>query len=217
MIYFISDPHGGESMKGFAQYEAIRKEGDLLIVLGDLGLGFTDTLENRAFDEYFLSLPYPVAVVDGNHENFDRLYAYPEEEMWGGRGRRLSENAVLLSRGYVFDMEGYSFFVMGGCKSSAKWRDMGLCWPQEEQTEEEISRAYDSLAARGNRVDYVLTHKYRLEDPLAPPLSFQGLLHHIEKNVTYTHWYSGHWHSGFALDEKHTVVYDTPVPLLEKR
>ena len=62
MIYFISDP-----------------QGDLLIVLGDLG--FTDTEENRAFDEYFLSLPYPVAVVDGNHENFDRLYSYPEEEL----------------------------------------------------------------------------------------------------------------------------------------
>lgn len=207
MIYFISDPHGGECMEGFRRYEAIRKTGDLLIILGDLGLGFTDSEENRAFDEYFLSLPYPVAVVDGNHENFDRLYSYPEEEMWGGRVRRLSENAVLLSRGYVFDIEGKRFFVMGGCKSSAKWHEKGLYWPQEEQTEEELSRAYDSLAAHGNRVDYVLTHKYRLEDADAPRLSFQGLLHYIEKNVSYTHWYSGHWHSDFALDEKHTVVF----------
>ncbi len=215
MIYFISDPHGGESMKGFERYETLRQEGDLLIVLGDLGLGFTDTQENRAFDEWFLSLPYPVAVVDGNHENFDRLYSYPEEEMWGGKVRRLSNNAVLLSRGHVFTVEGKSFFVMGGCKSSAKWRDMGLFWPQEEQTEEELSLAYDSLAAHGNKVDYVLTHKYRLEDASAPRLSFQGLLHYIEKNVTYTRWYSGHWHAGFSLDEKHAVVYDTPTPLCQ--
>ena len=213
MIYFISDPHWGENMEGFRRYEALRKEGDLLIVLGDLGLYFTDTEESRRFDEYFLSLPFPVALVDGNHENFDRLASFPEEEMWGGKVRRLSKNAVWLRRGQVFTIEGKRFFVMGGCKSSAKWEAMGLHYLGDEPSEDELALAYESLAACGNRVDYVLTHKYRLEDPDAPRLSFQGLLHFIENNVTYTHWYSGHWHAGFSLDEKHTVVYDTPVLL----
>ena len=50
-------------------------------------------------------------------------------------------------------------FVFGGCESSAKWKGSDLWQPGEAPTEKELTRAYKSLAACENKVDYVLTHK----------------------------------------------------------
>ena len=55
MIYFISDPHGVR-VDGINAYLSNYKDGDLLIILGDLGIKFEKTEENRKFTEYFLSI-----------------------------------------------------------------------------------------------------------------------------------------------------------------
>lgn len=212
MIYLLSDPHGVIT-DGLKKYEAIRKEGDLLIILGDIGLSFAEHEDFEEFTKEFLSLPYPIAFIDGNHENFDYLNSFPEENYAGGRVHRLSENIMHLMRGHIFTFEGKSFFTMGGCKSSKKWWDRGLASAFEDPSKEEISLAYENLAAHGNRVDYVLTHKYKLEDAAAP-LSLAGLSHFIENEVSFGHWYSGHWHAQARVDEKHTFVYDNPMPIL---
>ena len=132
----------------------------------------------------------------------------------GGRVHRISKNIVHLMRGYVFALAGKRFFTMGGCGSSQKWKDQGLWWPQEEPTARELQRGFDALAANDNRVDYILTHKYP-ETPLENPerLSLDGLCAYIDKEVTYGHWYSGHWHKEWEIDAKHTVVFHGRVPL----
>ena len=88
-------------------------------------------------------------------------------------------------------------------------------WLEREPTEEEIIRAYRNLKAHKNKVDYVLTHKYRIENPKANPLTQNGFLNFVDNCVEYKHWYSGHWHKTKYLDEKHTVVYRTLTPLAE--
>lgn len=81
MIYFLSDQHGGEKIGELQKYLNTARDDDLLIVLGDVGLRFRDTDENRAFDELFLSSNKKIAFLDGNHENFDYIYSFPEEEL----------------------------------------------------------------------------------------------------------------------------------------
>ena len=213
MIYFISDLHGGEATEGLDRYLSLRRDGDLLIILGDVGLQFENTEENRAFTESFLSLDFPIAFVEGNHENHAYLNAFPEEEWCGGRVNRLSPYIVRLQRGNIFTLEGKTFFVMGGCKSSAKWKARGLWFEGEEPNERELSLGYENLRRFDNRVDYILTHKYAPDMKSDDPLTLDGLKDYIDNNVTFPHWYAGHWHSEFAYDDRHTVVYDNPVLL----
>lgn len=212
MIYFLSDQHGGEKIGELQKYLNTARDDDLLIVLGDVGLRFRDTDENRAFDELFLSSNKKIAFLDGNHENFDYIYSFPEEDWCGGRVHRLTENIVHLERGYIYGIDGKSFFVFGGCNSSAKWRELGLWWSQEAPTEEELARAYSNLRACGYKVDYVLTHKYE-EGKGTRTEELLSLCRFIDEKVDFKHYYAGHWHTTRRVDEKHTFVYDTIIPL----
>ncbi|MBQ5926880.1 MAG: metallophosphoesterase, partial [Clostridia bacterium] len=94
MIYFISDIHADIRFKGLQEYLKTATDDDLLIVLGDVGLQFENTEENRAFTKAFLSSKKKIAFLDGNHENFAYLNGFPTEEWNGGKVHRLSENVV---------------------------------------------------------------------------------------------------------------------------
>ncbi len=214
MIYLVSDLHGGQDTDGFCEYVSSCTENDILIILGDVELGFQNTEEVKRFTAYFESLTCNIAFIDGNHENFDYLYSFPEEEWNGGRVHRISDNIVHLMRGYVFEIQGKSFLTMGGCKSSQKWIDAGLWWKQEVPTSDEIERAYCSLAKHEGRVDYVLTHKYPHEKPVsADPLTLEGFWNYVDENVDFHHWYAGHWHKEISFDEKHTAIFDKLIKL----
>ena len=212
MIYLLSDPHGGEYPAGLEAYCQTASADDLLILLGDTELAFRTTEENRRFTEEFLKLPFPVAFLDGNHENFPYLRAFPAETWCGGKVHRLTENIVFLPRGEIYEIDGKRFFVMGGCKSSAKWKEMGLWYPEEDPTAEEIAYAKANLIRCGCRVDYVLTHRH--EDGGDPDaLTLGGLCSWIEQNVSYTHWFEGHHHKNEVRAEKRTCVFDRVVAL----
>ena len=214
MIYFLSDQHGGERIGELTKYLSEATEDDLLIILGDVGLKFKDTEENRAFDELLLSAKKKIAFIDGNHENFDFLESFPMGERYGAPVRILSENVVWLQRGYIYKIEGNSFFVFGGCRSGSKWKTMGLWWPQEAPTECELTRAYANLKAAGNKVDYVLTHKY--EEGLGTGTAeLRELCDYINGHVEYKMWYAGHWHEYRRGGEKLLFIYDVLVPLGE--
>lgn len=208
MIYFASDMHASH-MEGVEEYLKNYKDGDLLIILGDLGLKFEKTEENRKFTEDFLAIDKPILLVEGNHENHPYLNSFPEEDFLGGRVNRITENIVRLKRGHVFTIEGKTFFVMGGCRSSAKWKPMGLWFEGEEPSPEEIATAYENLRAHGNRVDFVLTHKYHPDMHSDNPMTLEGLKDYIDGQVEFSQWYAGHWHKEIHYDEKHTIVgYD---------
>ena len=130
MIYLLSDLHGELDFAAFDTYLQEDHTQDLLVILGDIGLEFENTEENKQFTRYFLSARCPIALVDGNHENFDYLYSFPVEDWQGGKVHRLTPNIVHLMRGHIFQLEGSSFFVFGGCKSSSKWKTQGKWFPQ---------------------------------------------------------------------------------------
>lgn len=196
-------------------YVENKADDDLLIILGDTGLEFEKTKENKEFTDKFLSVRKNIALIDGNHENFPYLNGFPEEDWNGGKVRRLSENIVLLKRGNVYNIDGKSFFVFGGCKSSPKWQEMGLSYPGEEPTEEEINTAHANLEKHKFKVDYILTHKYEEIPPRGKTVceQLQKLNKFIDDKVSFKKWYSGHWHRELIIDDKHIVIYDKLIAL----
>ena len=50
--------------------------------------------------------PFTTLYVDGNHENFDRLYGYPIENWQGGKVHKIRPSVLHLMRGQVFEI-GY--------------------------------------------------------------------------------------------------------------
>ena len=98
MIYLLSDLHGDINFKGLKEYINTATDDDLLIVLGDIGLKFENTEQNRVFDKEFLKINKNIAFIDGNHENFDYLNSFPEIEWNGGIAGKLSDNIFYLNR-----------------------------------------------------------------------------------------------------------------------
>ena len=215
MIWLLSDLHGGENLRGFQEYLDTAGEEDLLILLGDVGLKFAYTEENRRFDEMFLSSTKNIAFLDGNHENFAYINSFPIEDWKGGKVHRLTDHVVHLMRGNIYTIEDKTFFVFGGCKSSPRWKEMGLWYPGEEPEPEEITLAHRKLTAHDHRVDYILTHKYEQTPPKGTVChDLRELTVWLEDNVQYRHWYSGHWHKDCQVDDAHSVVFDIPKPII---
>ncbi len=214
MIYFLSDPHGDLSFTALDNYLENAKAEDLLIILGDICLEFEQTKKNKAFTERFLNIDKKIAFLDGNHENFEYINSFPEEEWNGGRVHRLTDNIVHLMRGEIYEIEGNTFFTFGGCKSSAKWKEIGLWFDGEEGTEAEFENAYRNLSKYNNKIDYILTHKRErreYKEGVSEPL--YNLCMFIEEKVDYKRWYSGHWHVNLSDDPKRIAVYDRLVAL----
>ena len=55
--------------------------------------------------------------MDGNHENFDLLNAYPGKEWRGGRVHEVRPHVLHLMRGQVYVIDGLTWFTMGGAAS----------------------------------------------------------------------------------------------------
>lgn len=214
MIYFLSDPHASLDFIELDSYLQTATDEDLLIILGDVGIAFEQTEENKIFTEKFLNCNKKIAFLDGNHENFGFINSFPEEMWNGGKVHRLSENIVHLMRGEVYKIEGKTFFSFGGCKSTAKWKEMGLWFEGEEGTEAEFENAYKNLEKHNNKIDYILTHKRErreYKDGVSQPL--YDLCMYIEDKVDFKRWYSGHWHIDSRTDDKRISVYKKLIAL----
>ncbi len=201
---------------------------DYLIIVGDCGVLFFPNTDKEAIEEYN-ALPFTVLFVDGNHENFDALYAYPVEMWNGGKVHRLASHVIHLMRGQVFEIEGKTFFTFGGGLSIDKaYREPHVSWwPQELPTEEEIQEGLSNLAKHKNKVDFVLTH-----DCPSSLLSVVGLysfkaqggflkfaksneaLERIYAVLDFTHWYFGHYHIDQFFTEKFTCLYQDVIQIL---
>ena len=93
---------------------------DIVICAGDFGgVWFGDGRDEAALD-WLESLPFTLAFVCGNHENYDALERYPVKDWHGGKVHRIRSHVLHLMRGQVFELEGYHFFTMGGAPDAAE-------------------------------------------------------------------------------------------------
>lgn len=73
---------------------------------------------------------------------------------------RISDSILHLMRGQIFNIQGKTFFTMGGAESrDKKLRVEGKnIWQQELPNDEEYAEALANLEKCGYKVDYVITH-----------------------------------------------------------
>lgn len=119
MIFITGDCHADWkkfSKESFPEQAEMTRD-DFVIVCGDFGLWHDDKTERWWF-KWFEEKNFTVLFVDGNHENFDRLYSeFEVVDFHGGKAHKIRENIYHLMRGYVFDLCGKKFFAFGGASS----------------------------------------------------------------------------------------------------
>lgn len=91
---------------------------DFVIVCGDFGGIWYDDKEERYWLEWLNNKPFTTLFVDGNHENFARLYTeFPAVDFYGGKAHQIRDNIYHLMRGYIFELCGKKIFAFGGASS----------------------------------------------------------------------------------------------------
>lgn len=189
MIYITGDCHSEFERFNttiFPEQNEMTKE-DYVIVCGDFGGVWNQDKESpreKWWMDWLQDKPFTTLFVDGNHENFDRLYAYPMEEWHGGKVHKIRPSVIHLMRGQVFVLSGKKIFTFGGAsshdidggilepdapdyKKKKKLLDKGWkpyrinhvsWWAQELPTEEEMEEGRKNLMANGNKVDFIVSH-----------------------------------------------------------
>lgn len=189
MIYITGDCHRNFDrfdIDNFPEQNEMTKN-DFVIICGDFG-GIWDKdssgkLERKLLDE-LEAKPFTTLFVDGNHENFDRLYSFSVEEWNGGKVHKVRPSVIHLMRGQVFKIAGKKIFAFGGAKShdisggileiddpdftkkrkalKASWKPYRInhlsWWEKELPTEEEMAEGLKNLEANKNEVDFIISH-----------------------------------------------------------
>lgn len=109
MIFITGDTHQDYrrfTELCFPEQKEMTKD-DYVIICGDFGgvwnYQHESEREKMLMDE-LEAKSYTTLFVDGNHENFDRLYDYPVELWHGGKVHKIRPSVIHLMRGQVFDM-----------------------------------------------------------------------------------------------------------------
>lgn len=118
-IFITGDTHGDfRRFKKEVFYEqAELTKRDYVICCGDLGGIWDGSAEEQGQLDWLENRPFTTLFVSGNHENFDLLAKYPTEEWHGGTVQRIRPSVIHLMRGQVYDIQGKTFFTMGGASS----------------------------------------------------------------------------------------------------
>ncbi len=188
MFYITGDIHGDPtrlSKNSFPEQTGMTKD-DYVIILGDFGIVWDE--KNTKSEKYWLKWleekPFTTLFIDGNHENFNRLYTFPVEDWCGGKIHKLSNSVFHLMRGQIFNINGTTFFTFGGARShdisagilnrsdpefKQKKKELDkdpyncyrilneTWWELELPTQEEIQTGRNALK-NIKHVDYILTH-----------------------------------------------------------
>lgn len=223
MIYDTGDIHANQ-YKWVEQIHPALSSGDILIVNGDFGIGFWNGRywSEETFFDWISEQKYTVLFVDGNHENFNKLNDYPVELWNGGRVHKIRHNLIHLMRGEVYNIDGISVFAFGGGYSIDKYRrqENVSWWRQEMPSEEEYKNAEKNLQKVDYQVDYIITHtapsesvyylsvmqRLAVNKNVVEEQPLNTFLDHIRQQVTYKHWYFGHFHIDIELWRNQTAV-----------
>lgn len=189
MIFITGDCHQDFTRfntKNFPEQKEMTAE-DYVIICGDFGGVWNkdgESKEEKFHLDWLEEKPFTVLFVDGNHENFDRLNAYPVEEWHGGKVHKIRPSVIHLMRGQVFEIDGKKIFTFGGASShdisggildrtdpdfqnkkrrlNREWKSYRInhesWWAQELPSHGEMAEARINLAEHDNKVDFIVSH-----------------------------------------------------------
>ncbi len=248
MIYITGDTHSDFSRleeDKFPIQNEMTKD-DYVIICGDFG-GVWTFEEESSREKYWLDWlnerNFTTLFVDGNHENYTRLYNDYQVKKWhGGKVHKIRDSVLHLMRGELFDIDGKKIFAFGGAKSHDiqdgilnldeeekiyEFRKRGAYfrirdfswWDLELPTEEEMKNGINNLEKVNYKVDYVISH--------CCPSNIQALLgsgsykkdyltnylQEISEKLEFKKWYFGHYHDNRQVNSQYVLLYEDIVPL----
>lgn len=186
MIFVTGDTHRKFyrfAVEDFPEQKDMTRE-DYVIICGDFGGVWNGNEHESKLVGWLEQRPFTTLFVDGNHENFDLLEAYPVEFWKGGKIQRIRPHVIHLMRGQVFDIDGHTFFTMGGARShdiqdgildqndpdyrlkflklyysGKRFRVNHISWWEQELPDQsEYEEARHNLERVRHKVDYIITH-----------------------------------------------------------
>ena len=246
MIYITGDTHSDFSRFTEENFpiQSEMTEDDYVIICGDFGGVWTFEEESRREKEaldWLNNKNFTTLFVDGNHENYTRLYNYPIEEWKGGKVHKIRDSVLHLMRGEIFDGDNKKIFAFGGARSHDiqdgilnldeeekiyEYRKRGAYfrirdfswWDLELPTNQEMENGIENLEKINYKVDYIISH--------CCPTSIQTLinstykrdiltdyLQQISEKCTFKRWYFGHYHDYKQVNSQFTLLYENIVPL----
>jgi hypothetical protein len=147
---------------------AIEQDIKVIVQLGDFGIWQDDKPFLTKLQKKLHNNDLWLYFIDGNHEDFDRLYAKPIRE---DGLRRVRDRIFHLPRGFRWNWGGISFLALGGAASiDKKFRREGRSWWRQELIDDEDVR----LAIYDGIVDVMLTHDSPASAPNAIVDDAQG-------------------------------------------
>ena len=186
---------------------------DILIVCGDFGYLWTGlSAEEVYLDALSKKLPFTLAFLDGNHENFPLIESHLKTSWKGGQIHYIRNNIYHLIRGEIYVVDGLRIFTFGGAASTdSMHRIPGVSWwPQEVPSREEIEYARENLRQHDNHVDFILTHTAPVEiarryqksnyKRCYSDRSFTDFLEEISLSVEHRAWIHGHLHVNAVIN-----------------
>ncbi len=185
-VFITGDTHGDFTRfkKNFFYEQSELTKDDCVIIAGDFGGVWDGSAGERYWLDWLEAKSFTTLFVSGNHENFDMLAELPTEEWHGGKVRRIRPSVILLLRGQIYEIQGKTFFTMGGARShdisggilepddpqfkrkcrmldhrGALYRVNHRSWWKEElPSQEEYQTARANLEKHDWQVDYIVTH-----------------------------------------------------------
>lgn len=198
---------------------------DTIFQVGDFGIWHNDKPFLNQMQHLLGEWNIQLLFIDGNHEDFPRLY---DKKILEDGTRYVRDNITHVPRGYRWDWKGLSFLALGGAASidRKQRRDRYSWWIEELLTEEDILTAQS-----GGPVDIMITHdspygapnsvtdsplgqleamRYFGSDMLAYTTEHRKLLQRVTDVTTPRILFHGHYHMSMYGtyvhgDENHTV------------
>lgn len=224
MIYITGDTHGGNDIGKISavNWPEVRNltENDYLIICGDFGFPFLPTdfsfdppaspearSARHTYEHWMKQISecrFKILWVDGNHDNHEFWYNQPVAEWHGGlvNFHPLAPNVIHLKRGEYYEIDGYTFWTMGGAKSHDKLtRIPEVSWWEEEIPDSnEMKYGLSVLEKHDNKVDFIITHTLPadLQYPVCrcyySPEPTGTYLNSVYEKVDFRYWFCGHYH-----------------------
>lgn len=246
MIYITGDTHSDFSRfkeNKFPIQTEMTKD-DYVIICGDFGGVWTfeeESSREKEILDWLNNKNFTTLFVDGNHENFNRLYNYSVEEWHGGKIHKIRDSVLHLMRGEVFDIDNKKIFAFGGASSHDiqdgildldeeekiyqmrkrgayfRIRDFSW-WDLELPTEEEIQNGIKKLEKANYKVDYIISHccPTNIQTFINPSFKKDILtdyLQEISEKCEFKKWYFGHYHEYRQVNTQYVLLYEDIVPL----
>jgi TPR repeat protein/predicted phosphohydrolase len=178
------------------------QKNDVIIILGDAGIVWANPM-NEAVKHFYSSLPCNTLFLDGNHENFTLLNTLQQVEKYGSKVHKVLDNVFHLTRGNVYLINGYKYFIFGGAYSIKKETATSPVnvWEEEMPNLTEYKNGLQRLKENSFSFDYILTHQapksvldsigyYYSNNETVLLDYFDG----IKKSADFNRWYFGHIH-----------------------